>query len=188
MKRICVFTGSYPGAGSGYLSAVQELAQELVSRHWGLVYGGSKLGLMGAMADAVLTLGGHVTGVIPQSLVDRELVHSQLSQLRTVQSMHERKARMAELSSGFVALPGGLGTLEEIFEVFTWAQLGLHDKPCALLNVDGYYDRLLGFLDHVVEQRFLKDVHRAMLMVEATPKLLLDRFEHYEAPQVDKYE
>ncbi len=187
MKRICVFTGSYPGAGSDYQTAVQALAEELVSRDWGLVYGGSKLGLMGAMADAVLDLGGHVTGVIPQSLVERELVHPRLSALHTVLSMHERKAQMAELSSGFVALPGGIGTLEELFEIFTWAQLGLHDKPCALLNVGGFYDRLLDFLDHVVEQRFLKEVHRAMLLVAETPQVLLDHFERYEAPTVDKY-
>ncbi len=156
--------------------------------NWGLVYGGSKLGLMGAMASAVLDLGGHVTGVIPQALVERELVQPGLSKLLTVHSMHERKAQMAELSSGFVALPGGIGTLEEIFEVFTWSQLGLHDKPCALLNVGGYYNRLLDFLDHIVEQRFLKDVHRDMLMVAETAKVLLDRFERYEAPKVDKYE
>ncbi len=188
MQRICVFTGSYPGAGADYVSAIQELAQELVSRHWGLVYGGSKLGLMGTMADAVLDLGSHVTGVIPQSLVERELVHPRLSALRTVNSMHERKAQMADLSAGFVALPGGIGTLEELFEVFTWAQLGLHDKPCALLNVGGYYDRLLDFLDHMVEQRFLKDVHKSMLIVAQAPKALLDSFERYDAPKVDKYD
>jgi uncharacterized protein (TIGR00730 family) len=146
------------------------------------------MGLMGEMADAVLTLGGHVTGVIPHDLVDRELVHPHLSELRTVNSIHERKAQMAKLSSGFVALPGGLGTLEELFEAFTWAQLGLHDKPCALLNICGYYDKLIDFLDHMVQERFLKDVHKSMLLVADNSKTLLDEFERYEAPKVDKYE
>src|SRR4051812_5031661 len=142
---------------------------------------------MGVIADAVLSAGGTAIGVIPQALVDRELAHSGLTELHIVGSMHERKALMAELSDGFVALPGGIGTLEEIFEIWTWAQLGMHDKPCGLLNIAGYFDPLLEFLDRAVEEKFVRDVHRSMLIVESDPESLLARFEAYDPPKVVKW-
>src|SRR5437773_4449710 len=178
-QNICVFTGSQGGTLPAYSESAQQLARDLVARGFGLVYGGGNVGLMNVIADAVLDLGGHVTGVIPDSLVSKEVAHRGLSDLRVVQSMHERKALMAELSNGFIAMPGGIGTMEEFFEVLSWAQLGLHEKPCGLLNVDGYYQRLIEFLDHVVEQDFLKPKHRALLMVEQQPSKLLDRFEEF---------
>lgn len=184
MNRICVFTGSSPGAKNDYRDAALALAEELVSRDLELVYGGANVGLMGAVADRVLELGGHVIGVIPESLVDMEVAHRGLPDLRVVDSMHARKALMAELSSGFIAMPGGIGTLEEIFEVLTWAQLGMHAKPCGVLNAAGYYDGLVAFLKHMVDERFLKEGHRDLLLVEKTPKQLLDSFARY-AP-VDK--
>jgi uncharacterized protein (TIGR00730 family) len=152
-----------------------------------LVYGGASVGLMGAVADAVLENGGHVIGVMPQALVDKEIAHTSLSDLRVVGSMHERKALMAELSDGFIALPGGLGTFEELFEVWTWAQLGYHKKPCALLNVAGFYDKLAHFLDDVVERGFVKPVHHAMLIVNEDPAALIDAIRSYEPPKVEKW-
>ena len=175
--RICVFTGSRHGVRPEYANAAQELARVLVDRNYGLVYGGGKVGLMGVLADAVLEHHGHVTGVIPAAFVDREVAHRGLSDLRIVKSMHERKAVMGDLSDGFIAMPGGIGTMEEFFEVLSWAQLGLHDKPCGLLNVDGYYKSLIHFLDYTVEQNFLKPKDRALLIVEQEPNTLLDRFE-----------
>lgn len=153
----------------------------------GLVYGGAFVGLMGAMADAAVAAGGEVIGVIPQSLVEREVAHIGLADLRVVGSMHERKALMAELSDAFVALPGGIGTLEEIFEVWTWGQLGSHAKACAFLNIEGFYDRLLGFLDHVVEEAFLKRAHRNMILVEDRPEALLKAVRGYSPPTVTKW-
>ncbi|MCH2170036.1 TIGR00730 family Rossman fold protein [Myxococcota bacterium] len=187
MQRICVFTGSSVGTRSDYALAARSLARELVSRELGLVYGGANVGLMGILANAVLDLGGHVIGVIPESLAAEEVAHEQLSELRIVNSMHERKAQMAELSSGFIALPGGVGTLEEIFEIFTWAQLGLHRKPCGLLDVQGYFDLLIAFLDHGVNERFLKPEHRGMLLVEQDPGRLLDAFNAYTPPDLGKW-
>ena len=175
MRKICVFTGSRHGLRPEYADAAKSLGRELVGRGYGLVYGGGKVGLMTAIADAVLELNGHVTGVIPNSLVSKEVAHLGLSDLRIVDSMHERKALMAQLSDGFVAMPGGIGTMEEFFEVLSWAQLGLHEKPCALLNVAGYYDPLIRFLDHAVEQDFIKPKHRALLVVEGESGRLLDR-------------
>jgi uncharacterized protein (TIGR00730 family) len=175
--RICVFTGSRHGARSEYAEAAKRLGRELVARNYGLVYGGGNVGLMTVIADTVLELKGHVTGVIPDSLVSKEVAHQGLSELRIVQSMHERKALMAELSDGFIAMPGGIGTMEEFFEVLSWAQLGLHEKPCALLNIAGYYDPLIQFLDRGVEQDFIKPKHRALLIEENDPGKLLDRFE-----------
>ncbi len=180
-KKICVFTGSRQGARSDYADAARQVGRELVERGYGLVYGGGNVGLMTAVADAVLGSQGHVTGVIPEILVEKEVVHRGLSELRIVQSMHERKAVMAELSDGFVALPGGIGTMEEFFEVLSWAQLGMHDKPCGLLNVCGYYQPIVQFLDYAVEQDFLKPKHRALLIVEAESSRLLDRFEEFIA-------
>ena len=177
--NICVFTGSRQGTRSDYADAARQIGQELVERGYGLVYGGGNVGLMAVVADAVLQYHGHVTGVIPERLVEKEVVHRGLSELRIVQSMHERKAMMADLSDGFVALPGGIGTMEEFFEVLSWAQLGMHNKPCGLLNVGGYCQHIVQFLDHAVEQDFLKPKHRALLIVEAESSRLLDRFEQF---------
>lgn len=180
VKRICVFCGASPGARPEYAAATAELARLLVADGIGVVYGGGGVGLMGALADAVLAEGGDIVGVIPQALVDREIAHRDVSDMRVVGSMHERKALMAELSDAFVALPGGLGTLEELFEVYTWAQLGLHRKPCALLDVEGYYAGIARFLAHAVEERFVREEHRAMLMVERDPRVLIDRLRGFE--------
>ena len=177
LKKICVFTGSRHGILPTYSEAATTLGRDLVARNFALVYGGGKVGLMNAVAEAVLQLGGHVTGVIPSALVNKEVAHTDLSELRVVNSMHERKALMAELSDGFIALPGGIGTMEEFFEVLSWAQLGIHNKPCGLLNVEGYYDPLIKFLDDAVAQDFVKPKHRALLIVESEPTALLDRFE-----------
>jgi uncharacterized protein (TIGR00730 family) len=185
--RLCIFCGSSPGARPEYAAATAELAQLLAQRGIGIVYGGASVGLMGLLADTALEAGGEVIGVIPQALERKEIGHRGLTHLRVVRSMHERKALMAELSDGFVALPGGSGTLEELFEVFTWSQLGLHRKACALLNVEGYYDGLAAFLDHAVEERFLRDEHRAMLLCERTPAAVLDALASFEPPVVDKW-
>src|SRR4249920_4276830 len=187
MHRICVFAGSSPGARPEYALAAQELGRALVARRLGVVYGGARVGLMGAVADTVLAGGGLVTGVIPEGLVTKEIAHDGLTELRVVASMHERKAMMNDLADGFIALPGGWGTLEEFFEVLTWAQLGLHRKPCGLLNVSGYYDRLLEFLDLTVEERFVKSQHRALVITSTSPTDLLERFATYRPPQVEKW-
>ena len=184
--RICVFTGSSPGARSEYADAARQLGRLLVERGYGLVYGGGNVGLMSVVADAVLEQRGEIIGVIPELLVDKELAHRGLSDLRIVKSMHERKAVMAELSDGFIGLPGGIGTMEEFFEVLSWAQLSLHDKPCGLLNVSGYYQHLIRFLDHTVDQGFLKPKHRALLVVEKDPHRLLDHFEEFIAARTMK--
>lgn len=185
--RLCVFCGSNAGSDSSYLEAARKLGDALAREKIGLVYGGASVGLMGAVADAVMAEGGEVIGVMPQSLVDKEIAHKNLPDLRIVGSMHERKALMAELADGFVALPGGLGTLEELFEVWTWAQLGYHRKPCSLLNVGGFYDKLTGFLDDVVERGFVKPVHRSMLIVEQEPDALIRAVRAYEPPVVTKW-
>ena len=175
--RICVFTGSSRGIRAEYAGAARQVAGRLVERGYGLVYGGGNVGLMGVIADAVLERGGHVTGVIPDALVSQEVAHRGLSELRVVQSMHERKAVMADLSDGFIAMPGGIGTMEEFFEILSWAQLGIHQKPCGLLNVRGYYQQIVQFLDYAVDEGFLKPKHRALLIIEEKPSRLLDRFE-----------
>ena len=174
---ICVFTGSRHGTHPEYAEGARQLARELVARNYGLVYGGGNVGLMKVIADTVLELGGHVTGVIPDSLVTKEVAHRGLSDLRIVHSMHERKASMAELSDGFIAMPGGIGTMEEFFEVLSWAQLGIHRKPCGLLNTAGYYDRLIDFLDHAVDHDFLKPKHRSLLILANEPPEILRRIE-----------
>ena len=184
MRRLCVFCGSSPGARPAYGEAAEQLGRLLVAEGIGLVYGGGHVGLMGRLADAVLAEGGEAIGVMPEALVAREIAHTGLSDLHVVRSMHERKASMAELADGFVALPGGLGTVEELFEVYTWAQLGLHRKPCALLDVDGYFEGIARFLDHAVEERFLGAEHRSMLIVERDPRALLDRLERFEPEAV----
>jgi len=186
MKRICVFCGSSPGARPEYLEAAKQLGHALASRDVGLVYGGAKVGMMGRVAQSVLEKGGEVIGVIPKGLVEKEVAFTGLADLRVVGSMHERKALMADLSDGFIAMPGGLGTIEEFFEVVTWAQLGIHPKPCGLLNVAQYYNRLMGFLDHTVEERFVEAEHRSMIVVDEDPERLLQKFETYQPPTVDK--
>lgn len=187
MKRVCVYCGSSPGRLPGYREAARELAHEMVARGLDLVYGGGSVGVMGAVADAVLERGGAVTGVIPRSLATKELAHDGLTELIVVGSMHERKAKMAELSDAFVALPGGWGTCEEIFEMLTWAQLGFHAKPCGLLNVAGYYDPLFAFLEHAIAERFVKEEYRPMMIMEDDPGRLIDRFAVYRAPRVRKW-
>jgi uncharacterized protein (TIGR00730 family) len=186
-RRICVFSGSNLGQDPAYREVALNLGSLLAREGLGLVYGGASVGLMGAVADAVRQAGGEVIGVMPRSLVAREVAHTGLEDLRVVGSMHERKALMAELSDGFIAMPGGIGTLEELFEVWTWGQLGSHTKPCALLNVRGFYDRLLGFLDHVVDDGFLKPVHRGMLIVEEDPEALLRAIRGYVPPTASKW-
>jgi uncharacterized protein (TIGR00730 family) len=187
MKRICVYCGSSPGRLPRYREVARVLGHELVGRGLGLVYGGASIGVMGAVADAVLERGGEVIGVIPQSMAVKEVAHHALTELIVVGSMHERKAQMAELSDGFVALPGGWGTLEEIFEILTWAQLGYHRKPCGLLNVAAYFDHLSAFLETAFSERFVKEEYRPMIINEDDPVRLLDRFRDYRAPHVRKW-
>jgi uncharacterized protein (TIGR00730 family) len=187
MTSICVFCGSSPGNDPAYAEAAGRLGRILAERDTTLVYGGGHVGLMGVVADAALGAGGEVIGVMPRSLVDREIGHTGLTKLHVVGSMHERKALMSELSDGFVALPGGNGTLEEFFEVLTWAQLGEHGKPCGLLNVAGYYDPLLKVFDRMVEKDFLRGAHRELVLVAEDPSSLLQRFEGYEPPKTIKW-
>ena len=175
IRRVCVYCGSRPGVRPAYAEAARALGALLAEAGVGLVTGGGRVGLMGAVADAVLDAGGEAIGVIPQALLDREVGHERMSRLDVVQTMHERKARMAALADAFVALPGGLGTLEEIAEVLTWAQLGLHGKPCGLLDVGGYYAPLVAFVDHAVAEGFVGADARAALVVERDPAALLDR-------------
>jgi uncharacterized protein (TIGR00730 family) len=187
IKSICVYCGSSPGRLDAYGTAAQSLAETLVNRQIRLVYGGAGIGIMGVVADRVLQLGGEVVGVIPKALAHKEVAHDNLTELHITHSMHERKTLMAELADGFIALPGGIGTLEELFEIWTWAQLGFHDKPCGLLNVAGYYDALLQFLDHTLAEQFVKPQHRAILTVERDPEILLDQFENYRPPQLKRW-
>ncbi len=187
MDSICVFSGSSPGTRREYVHAADALAHELVRRNIELVYGGGSLGLMGRLADAVLSQGGRVVGVIPEALQQKELQHSRLTSLRVVGSMHERKATMNDLAQGFIALPGGLGTLDETFEILTWAQLGLHAKPVGVLNVCGYYDHLFGFLDHAVAERFIRPQHRDMFLRDTSASALLDAMMAYTPSKVRKW-
>lgn len=187
MKNICVYCGSSPGRLEAYADGARALARALVARDLGLVYGGASIGLMGLIADTVLQLGGRAVGVIPKALARKEVAHKHLTELHVTQSMHERKTLMAELSDGFIAMPGGIGTFEEIFEIWTWAQLGIHAKPVGLLNVDRYYDALTTFLDHATQEQFLKPQHRLVLIVEQAPDALLDRFASYQAPKTQKW-
>lgn len=185
--RLCVFCGSSDGARPLYREAATALGRHFAEARIELVYGGGKVGLMGAVADGVLAGGGRVTGIIPQALVEKETAHRGLTDLRVVASMHERKAMMADLAEGFVALPGGLGTFEEMFEVWTWAQLGYHRKPLAVFNAGGFFDGLLGFLDSVVTEGFVREPHRAMLIVGTEPADLVARIRAYEPPRVIKW-
>jgi hypothetical protein len=187
MKMVCVYCGSNPGRLPEYRGMARLLGYELAARELGLVYGGASVGMMGAVADAVLDRGGQAIGVIPHSLATKEVSHEGLDELIVVSSMHERKAKMAELSDGFIALPGGWGTIEEIFEMLTWAQLGFHEKPCGLLNIASYYDHLYAFLEKAIEQQFVKEAYRPMIIMDETPGSLLDRFSDYRAPKVKKW-
>lgn len=187
IESICVYCGSSPGSDPAYVRSAAAFGRLLAGRGIRLVYGGGDVGLMGAVADGALDAGGEVVGVIPQALLDLEVGHQGLTKLHVVTSMHERKAMMAELADGFVALPGGLGTFEELFEVLTWNQLGFHAKPTGILNINGYYDALITLLDGSVTARFVKPVHRALLMDETDPEVLLDRFEGWVAPVLPKW-
>ncbi len=185
INRICVFCGSSPGGGPEYAAAARALGRILLDEAIGLVFGGGCVGLMNEIARTVHEGGGEVIGVIPRSMVEKDLAYKGIRDLRIVASMHERKAMMAELADGFIALPGGLGTLEEIFEALTWAQLGMHPKPCGLLNADGYFDKLLEFLDLGVREKFLQPEHRAMILVDRDPGALVAKFHDYRPPEAD---
>ena len=187
MKRVCVFCGSSPGAKPEFGDMAQELGRLLAQRGLGLVYGGAQVGLMGRVADGALEAGGEAIGVIPCWFADQGLAHPHLSALHVVDSMHARKALMAELSDGFIALPGGIGTIEEFFEALTWTQLGLHQKPCGLLNACNYYDKLLAFLDDVVAQRLMRPEHRDLILLADEPDRLLDQMVEYVPRHLDKW-
>lgn len=182
MDRICVYCGSSEGARPAYRDAAERLGRTLADRNLGLVYGGGDVGLMGTVADATLDADGDAYGIIPDGLREREIAHEGLTDLEIVHSMHERKRRMIDLADGFVALPGGYGTLEEFMEVLTWTQLGLHEHPCGLLNVAGYYADLAAFFDHQREEEFVSAAHRSIVMIEDDPDELLDQFAAYDAP------
>ena len=186
MKRVCVFCGSSPGARPEYLKASRQLGVVLADRQIGLVYGGGRVGMMGVVARAAHEKGGKIIGVIPKSLAEKEVAYTEIGDLKIVHTMHERKALMMELSDGFIALPGGLGTIEEFFEVLTWAGLGIHKKPCGILNVCRYYEKLLHFLDHVTKEKFVESDHRSMILIDDDPEALLKQFENYQPPKVDK--
>jgi uncharacterized protein (TIGR00730 family) len=186
MRRICVFCGSSAGKNDRYAAVTVDLARELAARGFGLVYGGGRVGLMGVLAEAALAAGVEVIGVIPRGLLKKEVACLSITDLRVVGSMHERKALMAELADGFVALPGGLGTLEEFFEMLAWTQLDLQRKPCGLLNVDGYFDQLRAFLDHALAEGFLQKANRSLLLVAERPGALLDAFSNWRPPRFDK--
>jgi uncharacterized protein (TIGR00730 family) len=178
-NRICVFCGTNPGERPEYGAAARALGKLLADEDIELVYGGASVGIMGELADAVHEGGGHVTGIIPQQLMKKEAAHTGIPDLIVVASMHQRKSQMADLADGFIALPGGIGTLEGFFEILTWGQLGIHNKPCGVLNVAGYFDLLTGFLDHAVKEGFLTAEHRKMIMVESDPAKLLERMGKY---------
>ena len=187
MERIVVFCGSSPGRRPAYVAAAQDLGRLLASRGIGLVYGGASIGLMGALADAALGAGGEVIGVIPSGLFPAEIPHAGLTEQHVVTTMHERKALMAELSDAVIALPGGTGTLDELFEMFTWSQLGLHRQPIGLLDVEGYWQPLLTFMDHMAHERFIKPEHRDAMLVESDSVALLERLDAFEPPRLAKW-
>ncbi len=187
MKRICVYCGSSPGAREEYREGAVALGRALLDQGLGLVYGGASVGLMGVVANTVLEGGGEVIGIIPENLMRREVALTRLDDLRVVGTMHERKALMAELSDGFIALPGGLGTFEELFETLTWAQLGIHAKPCGVLDVNGYYASLVSFLAHACAEGFMRQDHLQMLYREETPEALLERFRHHQPPAMKQW-
>ena len=186
MKRICVFCGTNPGSRPEYGAAARRLGKILAEQGIELVYGGASVGIMGELADSVHEHGGHVTGIIPQQLVEKEAAHTGIANLIVVASMNQRKSQMADMSDGFIALPGGIGTLEGLFEILTWAQLGIHAKPSGILNVEGYFDGLTGFLDHAVREGFLTEAHRQAIIVESDPVRLLQRMHAYTPPEGEK--
>jgi len=187
MRRICVFCGANQGLNPVYAEHARTLGTRLVEAGYGLVYGGGSVGLMGVIADSVLAAGGEVIGVIPEELATKEVMHTGVTQMHVVQSMHARKALMAELSTAFIAMPGGYGTFEELFEVITWAQLGIHRKTIGLLNVAGFFDPLLQFVDHAIAESFIKPIHRELIVVEAEARALITRLETHQLPQVRKW-
>jgi uncharacterized protein (TIGR00730 family) len=187
MKRICVFCGSSPGANPIYLEIAEEVGKFLAQNNVELVYGGGRVGLMGKVADAVMANGGKVIGVIPKQLAIREVMHAGLSELHVVDSMHQRKAMMAELSEGFIALPGGFGTFEEFFEIVTWAQLGIHQKPCALLNVAGFYEALMALIAHSTEQMFIRPEHRLLVLIDDSIEKLYRKMLDFKPPVIEKW-
>jgi uncharacterized protein (TIGR00730 family) len=187
MNRICVFCGTNPGSRPEYGAAARRLGQMLAEQGIELVYGGASVGIMGQLADSVHEHGGHVTGIIPQQLMEKEAAHTGIPNLIVVASMHQRKSQMADMSDGFIALPGGIGTLEGLFEILTWAQLGIHAKPSGILNVAGYFDGLTGFLDHAVKEGFLTEAHRHAIIVETEPERLLQRMQAYTPPEGEKF-
>jgi hypothetical protein len=187
LSSLCVYCGSSSGRLDAYAAAARAVARAMVERNIRLVYGGASVGIMAVVADEVLRLGGEAVGVIPEALTRKELAHAGLTELHVTPSMHARKTLMAELADGFVALPGGIGTLEELFEIWTWSQLGFHQKPCGLLNVAGYYDALIVFLDHAAGEQFVRSEHRNMLVVESDPNALLDCFAAYAGPALSKW-
>ncbi|MEH6592122.1 MAG: TIGR00730 family Rossman fold protein [Halioglobus sp.] len=187
MQAVCLYLGSSPGARPEYEAVVRELATLIAERGMTLVYGGGNVGLMGIAANAALDAGGKVIGIIPSDIADKEVGHVGVTELQVVDSMHERKMRMAKLADGIIALPGGLGTLEELFEMLTWSQLGFHNKPIGLVNVAGYYDLLLSFLDHMVDQRFVKQIHRDLLLTDKNPTALLDTMMAWQPTVANKW-
>lgn len=187
MRAVGVFCGASPGSDPAYMAAARAMGAAIAGRGLALVYGGAKVGLMGGLADAALAAGGEVFGVMPEALMDKEIAHTGLTRLEVVPSMHERKARMAEMADGFVALPGGVGTMEEIFEIWTWGQLGFHAKPAGFLNVLGYFDHLRAFVDHAVGEAFLKAPHRDMLVFSQDCGEMLDALAAYKHPKVEKW-
>ena len=186
MKSICIFCGSSAGNSEEYLKAAKQLGNILAKEKIKLVYGGAKVGLMGIVADTVLENNGEVIGVMPRSLVEKEVAHNSLTELKIVDTMHERKAIMHELSDAFIAMPGGLGTLDEIFESLTWGQLDIHKKPCAFYNISGYYDKLLDFIRHSIDEGFINQKHLEMILVASKPEELLEKRSHYKHPVIDK--
>ena len=186
LKNICVFCGSSHGSNRLYSNVTEDLGRVLLKRRFSLIYGGARIGLMGSIASIIHQQGGEVIGVIPRALVDREVAYKDLSDLRIVDSMHERKNLMFQLSDGFIALPGGLGTLDEFFEILTWAQLGIHTKPCGLLNINGYFDHLIAFLKHAVNEYFLDSEYLDIVLIDENPDFLLDKMMSYLPPKIDK--
>lgn len=186
MEKITVYCGSSPGKNPAFKQAANELGKVLAGRSITLVYGGGSVGLMGVLARTVVDNGGRVIGIIPKAIAEMEVAYTGLQDLRIVEDMHSRKSLMADLADAFIALPGGLGTIEELMEILTWSQLGFHKKPCGLLNVEGFFDQLLDFLDRLVEDQFIAQEHRAMLLVEKDPQTLLDKFLTYVPPTIDK--
>ncbi len=187
IKSVCIFCGSNTGKGEAYAEATRAMVRTLAAAGIKIVFGGGKVGLMGVVAEAAIAAKAHVIGITPRRLLEHEVVHKGLTELHVVESMHERKVMMTQLSDAFIVLPGGMGTLDESFEVLTLTQLGVHRKACGLLNVAGFYDRLVGFLDHAVDERFIRAEHRGMIVVETDPQRLLDRLQHWTMPEVSKW-